>query len=126
MTSYELRPIGHVESPLVERERAPKQGFEGGPDAWLVFVPEVAEALRDLAVGDEVWVLTWLDRGKRDVLAVRPRDDPRNPVTGVVCGCASSQVHGLATAIDDFMCCLRAKASRSARIECFASTARKA
>jgi tRNA-Thr(GGU) m(6)t(6)A37 methyltransferase TsaA len=83
MTSYELHPIGRVESPLVERERAPKQGFEGAPDAWLVFAPEVADALRDLAVGDEVWVLTWLDRAQRDVLAVRPRDDPRNPVTGV-------------------------------------------
>jgi tRNA-Thr(GGU) m(6)t(6)A37 methyltransferase TsaA len=28
-------------------------------------------------------VLTWLDRAQRDVLAVRPRDDPRNPETGV-------------------------------------------
>jgi len=83
MTSYELRPIGRVESTLVERERAPKQGFEGAPDAWLVFAAEVADALRDLAVGDEIWLLTWLDRAQRDVLAVRPRDDPRNPVTGV-------------------------------------------
>lgn len=83
MTSYELHPIGCVESPLATRELAPKQGFEGAPDAWLVFVAEVADALRDLAVGDELWVLTWLDRGKRDVLAVHPRDDPRNPVKGV-------------------------------------------
>jgi tRNA-Thr(GGU) m(6)t(6)A37 methyltransferase TsaA len=83
MTSYELRPIGRVESSLVERERAPKQGFEGAPDAWLVFVVEVGEALRDLAVGDELWVLTWLDRAHRDVLVVRPRDDPRNPEKGV-------------------------------------------
>jgi len=28
-------------------------------------------------------VLTWLDRAARDVLAVHPRDDPANPVTGV-------------------------------------------
>jgi hypothetical protein len=35
------------------------------------------------AVSDEIWVLTWLDRTQRDVLAVRPRDDPRNPDTGV-------------------------------------------
>jgi tRNA-Thr(GGU) m(6)t(6)A37 methyltransferase TsaA len=83
MTSYEVRSIGHIESPLVEREAAPKQGFEGAPDAWLVFAPDVSEALRDLTVGDEVWVLTWLHRARRDVLAVRPRDDPRNPETGV-------------------------------------------
>ena len=56
--TYEIRPIGRVESPLVDREAAPKQGFEGAPDAWLVFNPDVAEGIRDFAVGDEVFVLT--------------------------------------------------------------------
>jgi tRNA-Thr(GGU) m(6)t(6)A37 methyltransferase TsaA len=28
-------------------------------------------------------LLTWLDRADRSVLAVRPRGDPRNPLTGV-------------------------------------------
>jgi hypothetical protein len=36
-TPYEIRPIGYVESPLVDRESASKQGFEGAPDACLVF-----------------------------------------------------------------------------------------
>jgi tRNA-Thr(GGU) m(6)t(6)A37 methyltransferase TsaA len=76
-------PIGHVESPLLDPETAPKQGHEGAPDAWLVFAPEWLEGLRDLAAGDEVWVLTWLHRARRDVLAVHPRDDERNPMTGV-------------------------------------------
>ncbi|HKX70379.1 MAG TPA: TrmO family methyltransferase, partial [Acidimicrobiales bacterium] len=53
------------------------------PGAWLVFDPEVAEGIRDLAVGADVFVLTWLHRARRDVLAVHPRDDPRNPETGV-------------------------------------------
>jgi len=83
MASYELRPIGCVESSLVERERAPKQGFEGAPDAWLVFAAEVADALRDLAVGDEIWVLTWLDRAQRNpetgVFSTRSQDRP-NPI----------------------------------------------
>lgn len=82
-TIYEIRPIGHVESPLTDRARAPKQGFEGAPEAWLVFNPDVAEGTRDLADGDEVFVLTWLHRAERDVLAVHPRDDPANPETGV-------------------------------------------
>jgi tRNA-Thr(GGU) m(6)t(6)A37 methyltransferase TsaA len=81
--AYELRPIGHVESPLSDRATAPKQGFEGAPPAWLVFDPEVATGIRDLGVGDELFVLTWLHRAARDVLAVHPRDDPRNPETGV-------------------------------------------
>ncbi len=80
---YEIRPIGYVESPLVDRETAPKQGFEGAPDAWLVFHPDVAEGIRDLVVGADILVLTWLHQAQRDVLAVHPRDDPRNPETGV-------------------------------------------
>ena len=82
-TRYEVHPIGHVESSITDRGTAPKQGFEGAPEAWLVFDPGVAEGVRDLAVGTEVFVLTWLHRARRDVLAVHPRDDPRNPETGV-------------------------------------------
>ena len=80
---YEIRPIGYVESPLVDRGTAPKQGFEGAPDAWLVFNSDAVEGIRDLAVGADVFVLTWLHQARRDVLAVHPRDDPQNPETGV-------------------------------------------
>src|SRR4051812_10124413 len=82
-TAYTIQPIGYVESPLVERTSAPKQGFEGAPDAWLVFNRDVADGIRDLAVDAEVFVLTWLHQARRDVLAVHPRDDPRTPETGV-------------------------------------------
>jgi tRNA-Thr(GGU) m(6)t(6)A37 methyltransferase TsaA len=79
----ELVPVAHVESPLKERADAPKQGDEGAPDAWLVFEPRVADALDGIAAGDEVILLTWLDRAARDVLRVRPRSDPARPVQGV-------------------------------------------
>jgi tRNA-Thr(GGU) m(6)t(6)A37 methyltransferase TsaA len=75
--------IGHVESPLTDRDLAPKQGSEGSPDAWLVFRPSVREALSDLKTGDEVIVLTWLDRADRDTLFVHPRDDPSRALMGV-------------------------------------------
>ena len=48
-----------------------------------MFGQEVSEGLRDLRAGDEVIVLTWLDRAQRDVLATRPRGDPARPLTGV-------------------------------------------
>lgn len=80
---YVLRPIGIVESPLVDAAAAPKQGDEGAPNAWIVLRPAVSEGLRDLSVGDEVVVLTWLDRAERDVLVVRPRSDPNRPEQGV-------------------------------------------
>jgi tRNA-Thr(GGU) m(6)t(6)A37 methyltransferase TsaA len=82
-TRYELEPIGWVESALVDRSAAPKQGNEGSPDAWLAFESRFKEALRDLRVDDEVIVLTWLDRSRRDVLVVHPRGNPANPPQGV-------------------------------------------
>ena len=81
--AYEIHPIGWVESPLDDRDLAPKQGDEGAPDAWLVFNPEVGAAIRDLEVGTEIIVLTWLHRARRDALVVHPRGDPNNPVRGV-------------------------------------------
>ena len=79
----ELVPIGTVESPLVDLGDAPKQGSEGAPDAWLVFHDRVADALDGIGEGDEILVLTWLDRARREVLRVHPRDDPNNPERGV-------------------------------------------
>jgi tRNA-Thr(GGU) m(6)t(6)A37 methyltransferase TsaA len=80
---FEVMPIGVVESPLIEAASAPKQGHEGAPDAWLVFEPGVLEGLQGIEPGDEVIVLTWLDRASRDVLRVHPRDDLSNPMRGV-------------------------------------------
>jgi tRNA-Thr(GGU) m(6)t(6)A37 methyltransferase TsaA len=80
---YEVQPIGTVESTLIDRATAPRQGDEGSPDAFLVFDPRVAEGIRDLRAGTEVILLTWLDRARRDVLAVHPRGDSRNRLTGV-------------------------------------------
>ena len=78
-----LQPIGHVESPLTDRASAPRQGDEGTPESWLVFAPEYTRAMRELAAGQDVLVLTWLDRADRSVLAVHPRDDATRPETGV-------------------------------------------
>ncbi len=80
---YDVRPVAHVQSPLVRREDAPRQGDEGAPDATLVFDERYREAMADLAPGTDVLVLTWLDRADRDVQAVHPRSDPERPVTGV-------------------------------------------
>jgi tRNA-Thr(GGU) m(6)t(6)A37 methyltransferase TsaA len=80
---YELKPIGRVESPLIDMAAAPRQADEGAPPAWLVFAPEVLEALADIHLGDDVILLTWLDRARRDVLVVHPRGDLSRPREGV-------------------------------------------
>jgi tRNA-Thr(GGU) m(6)t(6)A37 methyltransferase TsaA len=78
-----LMPIGRVESPLTDTADAPKQGFEDGPEALLVFEPHVLDALDGIEPGARVIVLTWLDRADRDTLKVHPRDDATNPLRGV-------------------------------------------
>jgi tRNA-Thr(GGU) m(6)t(6)A37 methyltransferase TsaA len=78
-----LRPIGVIRSTLKTRGEAPKQGSEGAPDAWLEVNPLLASGLDGLAVGDEIVVVTWLHRARREVLKVHPRSDRSLPLTGV-------------------------------------------
>ena len=83
MPTFEVRAIGHVESPLKVGDDAPRQADETAPEAWLVFDAQVAEGLKDVAAGDDMLVLTWLDRADRTRLTARPRSAPDRPVTGV-------------------------------------------
>lgn len=81
--TYRVQPIGWVESTLADPAEAPNQGYQGAPDAWLVIAPEVREGIRDLRVGSDVFVLTWLHQAQRDELATRPGDDPTASELGV-------------------------------------------
>ena len=78
-----LRPVGRVESPLTDLESAPKQGDEGAPEATVVLAGEFAPALDGIVAGDDLLVLTWLDRAERETLSVHPRGDTERPRTGV-------------------------------------------
>ncbi len=81
--TFEISPVGYVRSALKERTGAPKQGWEGAPDARLEILPEFAECLDGVEAGQDIWILTWLHEARRSVLKVRPRGDMRNPITGV-------------------------------------------
>jgi tRNA-Thr(GGU) m(6)t(6)A37 methyltransferase TsaA len=80
---FELTPVGRVESSLTDLDLAPNQGDEGAPSAWLVFEPDVLDALDGIRPEDEVILLTWLDRAGRGVLRVHPRGDVSRPKQGV-------------------------------------------
>ena len=76
-------PIGWVHSPLRRRDEAPKQGYEGAPEARIRIEPAFRPGLDRLEPGGHLLVLTWLHEAERDVLVVHPRDDPGQPLTGV-------------------------------------------
>jgi tRNA-Thr(GGU) m(6)t(6)A37 methyltransferase TsaA len=81
--SLRLRPIGHVQSPVTDLAEAPCQGDEGAPDCWLVFDPNMREALDGVQPGADIVVITWLHLADRDVRQVHPRGDPDRPLQGV-------------------------------------------
>ena len=83
MEQHTVRPIGYIRSPLLRLEESPRQGSEGAPDAWLDVEPEVVQGLTGLEEGEDILVITWLHRARRDVLLVHPRNDPSKPLTGV-------------------------------------------
>jgi len=83
MTRVELRVIGRVSSSLTDLASVPRQADEGAPEAWLVFDHDMLDGLRNIRTGDQVIVLTWLDRARRDILTVHPRGDRSRPVEGV-------------------------------------------
>ena len=79
----ELRVVGRIRSELRDLALAPRQGVEGAPDAWLELLPDYQSALEGLRPGDDLLVVTWLNRASRDVLRVHPRGDLQAPLTGV-------------------------------------------
>lgn len=81
--SIVLRPIGWVESTLVDRKNAPRQADEDAPSARIVLHGDVAGGLLQLVPGTQVHVLTWLHEASRDVLQVHPRRDLERPLCGV-------------------------------------------
>jgi tRNA-Thr(GGU) m(6)t(6)A37 methyltransferase TsaA len=83
VNTFDVREIGHVESPLTVRAAAPRQPDEGAPEAWLVFDEDVRDALHEVTAGAEYVLLTWLHAADRSTLTVHPRGDFDRPEQGV-------------------------------------------
>jgi tRNA-Thr(GGU) m(6)t(6)A37 methyltransferase TsaA len=82
-TEYAVEPIGFVESSIVDLGTAPLQSDEGAPTATIVVDPALQPAIDGLGAGNDIVVLTWLHRARRDELVTHPRGDPERPLTGV-------------------------------------------
>jgi tRNA-Thr(GGU) m(6)t(6)A37 methyltransferase TsaA len=80
---YGVRAIGVVRSSLAAREDAPRQGNEGAPSAFVEVDADVLAGLDGLAVGQDIILLSWFHRARRDVLAVHPRGELSRPRSGV-------------------------------------------
>jgi len=78
-----IRPVGFIHSTIKTRAEAPKQSYEGAPDAWLEIFPFANDGLFRIKAGDELIIITWLHQSNRKTLKVHPRSDPKRRLTGV-------------------------------------------
>ncbi|MGI8744769.1 MAG: SAM-dependent methyltransferase [Bryobacteraceae bacterium] len=81
--SFLISPIGYVHSTLKDRSGAPRQGWEGAPNARLEIHSAFSECLDGIQSGQDIWIFTWLYRARRSVLKVHPRGCVLNPLAGV-------------------------------------------
>ena len=75
--------IGNIQSSLKTIDACPLQESEGAPQAVIQIHEKYWPAMSGLKAGSEIIVFTWLHQGNRETLAVRPRNDAANPMTGV-------------------------------------------
>ena len=83
MKTFSIEPIGVIRSEIKNREDAPLFYTEGAPNAFLEMIPAYTDGLDRMQVGDEIILITWFHRARREVLKVHPRGNITNPLTGV-------------------------------------------
>lgn len=64
----ELKPIGVIHSPYLERGDAPRQGRMSDKEMTLEIFPEFCDALKEIDKVSHIFVLYWGDRANRETL----------------------------------------------------------
>lgn len=80
---YILNPVGVVKSSLKDRSQAPKQGRGEDVIAVLNIREDLEPAMRDVKVGEMIWVLCWFHQADRNVLRTHSKGDKSRPPKGV-------------------------------------------
>jgi len=78
-----LTLIGKIHSPLKSLDDCPLQETEDAPEAELEIFSEFTEGVKDIKVGSEILLLTWLHEADRRVIKCIPRRDYGSPEIGV-------------------------------------------
>lgn len=69
--------IGRIRTPWTDRKDCPRQGRQDGPECRLELDPPWEQALAGLEDYEEIEVLYWLDRSRRDLVVQNPKSDGR-------------------------------------------------
>lgn len=80
---FQVTPIGRVRSAYHTRAQAPRQGPEAGGEATIIIDEKWIEGLRDIAAGQDLWVICFMEPKEEPHMRVHPRGDPSQPKRGV-------------------------------------------
>ncbi|MHA7775252.1 tRNA (N6-threonylcarbamoyladenosine(37)-N6)-methyltransferase TrmO [Roseibium sp. M-1] len=64
--------IGRIHTPFKERKDCPRQGKQDGPECRIEIFEPWVPALKGIADYDQVEVLYWLDKARRDLVIQNP------------------------------------------------------
>jgi tRNA-Thr(GGU) m(6)t(6)A37 methyltransferase TsaA len=78
-----IKFIGTIHSELKKIEDCPLQENENAPDASIMIFKEFIEGIKDISVGSEIMLLTWLHKADRSVIRCIPRREYESPLIGV-------------------------------------------
>lgn len=67
-------PVGIIRSTLDDLRDCPLQESEGAPEAYLEIYSTYIEAIKDLAIGDRLFLFTWLHLADRSVVTCHKRN----------------------------------------------------
>lgn len=81
--AFQVQPIGQVKSTYFTTKDCPFQGDATCPPAMITVLPQFTEGLHQLKAGQEIIIITYLDKAGRDILQCKPRNDPDKPLHGV-------------------------------------------
>jgi len=83
MQEIVLKPIGIIQSPISDPDKAPRHGSESTVSGKLIVDEQYRDALLGLEKGSRIVILYWMHLAERDVLQVHPRRDYTRPLRGV-------------------------------------------
>lgn len=78
-----VKIIGIVHSTLKKVEDCPLQESENAPEAEIEILPEFIEGIKNVEVGSEILLLTWLHQADRTVIKCISRREYDSPQLGV-------------------------------------------
>lgn len=72
-----LRFIGRIHTPWSDRKDCPRQGKQDGPECRIEIFEPWSQALQGIEEFDQIEVLYWLDKSRRDLVVQNPGHSDR-------------------------------------------------